>query len=144
MAQYTTVSWQPGDEAVSSKLEQMAQNEEWLHDNAITGVVNYQLSAGGAPPAGHAAGMFTAQKVCGIRIDFDSISAVQQHIVNVNIVNLGFTQAPVVTTSMSVDNFMCVAHTEGDRVDYCNVRVQSRDGLTVRMRGQLHVILVGR
>lgn len=144
MAQYATVNWQPGDEVTSLRLEQMAQNEEWLHDNALIGVINYQPSALGQPPSGRAPGLKVAKRVCAVRIDFDSQVPVSVHIVRIDLTNLGFTEAPVVAISYNVENNFCVAHHAiGDRNDYCEIFFSQRDALIVQIKGTLDLILVG-
>lgn len=144
MAAYTTVSWQKGDEVTSTKLQQMAQNEQWLKDNAIVGNLNYIASALGAPPAGRSLGIHTATRLEAIRVDYDSQVPVSGFIVKVNLPPV-FTEPPIIASSHSTIDFYtnCMLYV-ADRTDYCEFHISHRDGQTVHLRGQLHIICMGR
>jgi hypothetical protein len=143
MGQYTTVTWQHGDEAVTSKLEQMCQNEEWLHDNLIAGNVNYMLGAQGQPPAGRSQGVVTANHIEAIRIDYDSLTAVSSITVKVQLPPV-FTEAPVIAFAANAFGLIVGQLVTGDRTDYCEILIFQRDGITQRLTGTLNIICVGK
>lgn len=145
MAAYATVTWQAGDEVVSQRMQQMANNEQYLYDKLITGDIEYRPSALGNAPAGHNAGIIEAKRIGAMRIDFDSQVPVPQHLVHIDITNLAFTEPPVISMAYNVLNCFAVCQLSiADRIDYIELLLAERTGLTFRLQGQLHFHFLGR
>lgn len=144
MAAYETVSWQPGDEVTSQKLQQMASNDTYLHGTKVQGDIEYQLSNVGKAPAGREAGIDQAKRVCAVRVDFDTQVAVDHHQLVVPIQNLGFTKPPVIAIShFTVFVWSVALIFEADRVDKFKVLIRESTGRQARLMGNLHAVLVG-
>lgn len=132
MPTYSTANWQDGDEVTSTKLQQMAQNEQYLKDISIVGetVINNGIS--------------TVSKMEGIRLDFDSSAAVQVYILRVDLPAV-FTEPPVIVFSHNVSTYFTIVQlTESNRTDYCEFYMAEKDSQIVRFQGTLNIIAIGK
>ena len=132
MPTYASVSWQDGDEVTSAKLNQMAQNEQYLKDNIIIGNTTINGSTS------------SALKIEAIRMEFDSNTAVQVYNFRVDLPPV-FTEPPVIVFSHNVLLYFTVAHlTESNRTDYCEFYMVENLQNIVRFQGTLNIIAIGR
>jgi hypothetical protein len=132
MPTYASVSWQDGDEVTSAKLNQMAQNEQYLKDNIIIGNTTINDTTN------------QALKIEGIRLDFDSQSAVQVYNFRVNLPPV-FTEPPVIVFSHNVLLYFTVVHlTESNRTDYCEFYMAENLQNIVRFQGTMNIIAIGK
>src|ERR1044072_8775335 len=103
MAVYTTVQWSAGDEVTSEKLNAMAQNEQYLKDNAIVGQIQYLAGAHGEVPFSRPTGQtITATKMCGLYVPFSSEGvSVAYWEVFVNYPTNFFSFPPIITATLA-------------------------------------------
>ena len=132
MPTYASVSWQDGDEVTSAKLNQMAQNEQYLKDNIIIG--NTTINDATAQ----------ALKIEAIKVPFDSNTNVNVHTFRVNLPPV-FTEPPVIVASHNVLLYFTIVHvTETNRTDYVEFYMCEKDGGNVRFQGEMNIIAIGK
>ena len=132
MPTYASVSWQDGDEVTSAKLNQMAQNEQYLKDNIIIG--NTTINDATAQ----------ALKIEAIKTPFDSNTAVQVYNFRVNLPPV-FTEPPVIVASHNVLLYFTIVHvTETNRTDYVEFYMCEKDSQIVRFQGEMNIIAIGK
>lgn len=143
---YQYVMWQPDDEAVSSKMKQMADNEQWIYDNMITGNITY-LQNGTITPDGRTVGTEQAEKVHGFYIQFNSGTPVTFLEVDISYAAANFTFGPIITCTVASGPgapLFAVIKTDVSTTKAV-VRIMHRtDGLSTVMVGRLNVICLGR
>jgi hypothetical protein len=146
MATYEYVTWQPDDEVTSTKLAQMANNEQWIHDNMLTGSVSYRAGGDGVAPTGKTPGTHVADTVYGIYQNFNSLVATTSYTIKITYPPI-FTEPPVIVATVANGNaassFVCII-TRNSGTDYANVRIFRRDGAAVVISGGLNVMLIGK
>lgn len=141
---FLATTWAPNDEVTSEKLSQMSDNDDWLKDNALTGVIYYMGDEDGDAPFGRTIGSTTAHQLLGIRVDFDSTiaGAATSYTFKINLPPI-FTEAPIITHSMNCFGFCASQLVTGDRTDYCEILIYSVDGASMLFIGKLNLILMG-
>lgn len=141
MGQYSTTTWEEGDEVTSQKLEQMAQNEQYLKDNLLLTNVNILPNPNGVST--RAQGIFSATKMEVIEMDYDSQVPVKYHNFTVTFPPV-FSQPPVIFYSnYDQDENTVVRIYIKSGATSCVFRVWNTDGLTHRHHGHITVLLVG-
>lgn len=143
MADFAKVTWQKWDEATTTKLGQMAQNEDWLKDNLTVQKVVYALGDGGLMPPYRSPGTYNMTKAYAMYVPFDSLIPVAAVDVTIRYPET-FTQLPVVVVSNSNGNGYEIAGTTY-RITATEAmhRIYHRDGKGLRFTGALHVWLCG-
>jgi hypothetical protein len=143
MATYQSVSWQPGDELTSVKMQQMAQNDEWLKDNLIIGNVNFPRNGAGQVAAGRTAGAFKAKRVEGIAYKFDSSINRRWYDFRVNFPSV-YTKPPIIIHSVySPFKELTSRVISGGKTNYAVFRVWDTGHRSLRLDGELDIILIG-
>lgn len=143
MASFQYVSWQPDDEAVSSKLKQMADNDQWIHDNIITGELVYRNGADGSTLAGKTPGTQTMKDIVALQIPFNSVTPTSAYYVDVAYPPV-FSSIPVALTSIAAPygiEFCSVISFGG--ATKITVKIFRRDGAAVQIAGELQVLFAG-
>lgn len=143
MGQYATVVWSEGDEVTSIKLEQMAQNEQWLKDNIIVGNMNWIPNALGAVTEGREPGVVPATKLEVVEYRYDSQVPVKYYDFTVKYPPV-FTQPPVTLFSIYDPSDDIVVRRRGsNRTDQGVFRLWDTRGLTKTFVGDITVLLIG-
>lgn len=143
-ASYQYVNWQPDDEATSTKMKQMADNEQWIHDNIVTGDIIYRTGSPNLQPAGRTVGSQVAKDIYGIYLPFDSVTPASFYSIDITYPPV-FTTPPIIMVTISNafgDNLAGVV-TSDTLTTKATYRVFRRDGAAVQLRGALNVILLG-
>lgn len=143
MAQYTTVTWSPGDGAVGEKFAQMAQNEEWLKENIILGNVNYFPNALGEIPDGRQNGAERAVKLEGVGFRYNSQTPTTEYRFTVPFPPV-FTKPPlVVASNWDTTDATFIRQVSQKGTESADFKVKQHDGLSRIMNGYIFLILMG-
>jgi hypothetical protein len=143
MAVYTTVSWQPGDEVTSAKLQQMCQNEEWLKDNLIIGNSNFPANGNGDVASGRQPGIIAINKIEVVSFKYDSTIPRKWYDAQVRYPPT-FTEPPItIFSTYSVWNEPCCWLLDGTRTSRGIFRISDQHGRSVRHQGELNILLIG-
>lgn len=144
MAQYATVNWSDGDEVTSQKLNQMAQNEQWVKDNLIIGNANYVPNPQGKMVPGRSKGITSVTKMEIVEVVYDSQVPVKYWDLTVNFPPV-FTEQPTVFYShLDTDEDAVVRMTLQTGTKSAKFRVWNTDGLSKRKHGYLNLLLLGK
>jgi len=143
MGQYTTVTWQAGDEVTSTKLQQMCSNTEWLKDNIVLGNLNYIRNGDGNPPNGREAGIEPIKRIEALAVKFDSDIPKLYHDFGINIPSV-FTEPPLIIPALWNWQNDIINVIDGTRPTRATFRVQDIHGRTVRHQGEMHVLFIGK
>lgn len=141
---YEYVMWQPDDEVVSSKLKQMADNEQYLMDNSLPGNITY-LANGSITPDGRTVGTQKATKIHGFYIQFNSGTPVTSHVVEISYASANFTFGPIITFSVASGpgtEILGVITTDVSPLK-SRIKLFRRDGAATVMIGRINVICLG-
>ena len=141
---YSYVNWQPDDEVVSSKLKQMSDNDQWIHDNIVTGDLIYRAGVGGILPQGRTVGSQVGKDIYGIYVPFDSLTPVSYFDVVVTYPPV-FTTPPICMVTIANgfwEHLVGNLFRDGLTTE-ATYRVFRRDGAAVQLRGALNVLLFG-
>ena len=87
LGQYASVQWEAGDEVTSTKLNQMAENDDWLKDNMLTGEMRVPIGTLGQVAIGRTRGVTQAKKLTIVTRWIDSQTPVKE-------IDLGFAIPP--------------------------------------------------
>lgn len=148
MATFSTVVWQPDDEITSAKLQQMADNTQYIHDSSIQSpTVTYVASPSGAaggmrgrPAAGTTV---AATKLVGIFCTYDSTAPLVDMEVIVPI-PVGFTFAPIFSVAVATGTLQEIAYISQDYSPVeLRVHLFYRDGVARNFDGALHIMALG-
>lgn len=147
MAVYESVTWEPGDEVTSAKLNKMAQNAEWLKDNAINADYNFIIDSFGRPPKDRSAASSKMTKIVAVEVNVNALfNSVSQIAVTFQ-TPTGFTTPPTTFVSLysnlhGVVAVNAVRPTTSSTVInlYCSDPVNKKK----RLDGRIHVLFVGK
>lgn len=142
---YSYVTWQLDDEVTSTKLQQMSDNDQWIHDNMITGNITY-LANGTITPDGRTVGTEQAEKVHGFYIQFNSEVPVTSLVVEIPYAAANFTFGPIITFSIASGpgTEMCGVITTDVSPVKSRIKIFRRDGASAVLVGRINVICLGR
>lgn len=141
---YSYVNWQPDDEVTSAKLKQMADNEQQVYDDMITGDVKIALGINNLAPDVRKVGTTKAKKIEGILVKFDSLVPTSRHTVYVPYNNI-FTEAPLVVFSIrsQAGKDIIGQMNSAGSTEKMTLQVFRRDLSAVHMTGEIHAIAIG-
>lgn len=143
MAVYQTMSWSPGDEVTSQKMQQMADNDQYLKDSMVLVRNVFTQNSAGKVANGRVRGTNPASRIESIAIVFDAGSAKKEYDVRIPLPPV-FTKPPLVFVTPYVPFYKvsCRILRVGG-VKYVDVRVSTIDNSSVRMSGELNLLAVG-
>lgn len=138
------VNWQPDDEVTSAKLKQMADNEQQVYDDMITGDVKVALGINNLVPDVRQVGTTKAKKIEGILVKFDSLVPTARHTVYVPFNNI-FTTGPLVVYSIrsQAGKDLVGQMIAANSTEKMTLQVFRRDLAAVHMQGEIHAIAIG-
>lgn len=149
MAIFSTISWSPDDEITSSKLQQMADNSQWAHDNIMQTLMLWE-SGGGIESAlvtnlrGRTPGTAQATKALMAFCTFDTTVPVLEHEFQVDFPFGFFSVAPICVATCSTGTLPIYPYISNDNyADHVIIKIRYIDGRTAMMDGVCNVWAVG-
>lgn len=143
MAQYKSISWQHKEEVTSTKLEQMAQNTEWLKSNLILGDA-HRVMNGEYYPNPLEPGVSKITRLDSVIKPFNSGGPTAWMDLDITIPS-GYSNLPIVLHSIGgpADEYL-VSHLWAYRsATRLTFRIHSTKWESKILNGTLHVLLVG-